>query len=546
VEYRRVRDDLQQGQTFGQRGIFQYRDGQTALNGGPKTGQANDFASFLLDVPNQVGRDVAVQDASWRESQVFSYAQDTWQANSKLTLTLGVRWELYVPPTARRAGDYSNYDPATNSLIIAGIGSNPANLGMNTRYRYFAPRLGVAYRLDDKTVFRVGYGISYQSWPDNLNSYATNYPLKQNNAFQSLSSFTQATEPGGAPASMAAGFPTPLLATVPANGIITNAPQQAYEVVNLKWKAPYIESFNAAVQRALPGGFALDVAYVGNVGVGQAQNYNLNAGLVAGAGAAGQPEFAPFGRTASTTIFKQIGSNYNSLQVKLDHRFNSGLSATSSYTYQKGLGFTTSNQSNVGVTNFYIDFSRNYSRLANDRTHTFVQSFIYELPFGKGKKWMTTGIGSWVAAGWQLTGVLSLETGTPFTVTASSASLNAPFNTQVANSNGAFHKLKGIGNAAWFDPSSFSQPTTAALGNTGQNAYVGPGLFNLDGSIFRRFALTERLNLELRAEAFSLTNTPQFGNPSSNISNSDFGHIDFTNGNATGNRTTELAAKVTF
>jgi hypothetical protein len=546
AEVRRVRDDLLQGQVFGQRGNFQFRDGQTGLKNGPKTGLANDFASFLIDDPNQVGRDVGVQDASWRESQVFAYAQDTWQATSKLTLTYGLRWELYVPPTPRRPGDYSNYDPSTNSLIIAGIGKNPMNLGMNTRFTYFAPRLGVAYRLSDKTVLRMGYGVSYESYPDNLNTYATNYPLKQNNAFQSLSSYTQALEPDSTPASMAAGFPAPLLAPIPADGIITNAPPQAYTVTNLHWKAPYVQSWNAAVQRALPSGFVLDIAYVGNVGVGQPQNYNLNAGFVAGAGAAGQPEYAPFGRTASSTLFKQAGSNYHSLQVKLEHRYTNGLSSTSSYTYQKGLGFVTSNSTGVGSTNFYIDFSRNYSRLSNDRTHTFVQSFIYELPFGKGKKWLNTGVGRWVAGGWQLSGVLSLETGAPFTVTASGASLNAPSNTQVANINGLFRKLKGIGNNAWFDPSVFSQPTTAALGNTGQNAFVGPGFFNLDASVFRRFSVTEKANLELRAEAFSLTNTPQFGNPSSLISNSDFGHIDGANGNATGNRVIELAGKITF
>jgi hypothetical protein len=546
AEVRRVRDDLLQGQVFGQRGSFAFRDGQTGLKNGPKTGLANDFASFLIDDPNQVGRDVGVQDASWRESQVFAYAQDTWQANSKLTLTYGLRWELYVPPTPRRAGDYSNYDPSTNSLIIAGIGKNPMNLGMDTRFAYFAPRLGVAYRLSDKTVLRAGYGVSYESYPDNLNTYATNYPLKQNNSFQSLSSYTQALEPDGTPASMAAGFPAPFLAPIPADGIINNAPPQAYTVTNLHWKAPYVQSWNAAVQRALPSGFVLDLAYVGNVGVGQPQTYDLNAGFVAGAGAAGQPEFAPFGRTASSKMFKQAGSNYHSLQVKLEHRYTNGLSSTSSYTFQKGLGFVTSNSTGVGSTNFYIDFARNYSRLANDRTHTFVQSFIYELPFGKGKKWLNTGVGRWVAGGWQLSGVLSLETGAPFTVTANGASLNAPSNTQVANINGSFRKLKGVGSDAWFDPSVFSQPTTAALGNTGQNAFVGPGFFNLDASAFRKFSLTERANLELRAEAFSLTNTPQFGNPSSLISNSDFGHIDGANGNATGNRVIELAGKITF
>jgi hypothetical protein len=354
-------------------------------------------------------------------------------------------------------------------------------------------------------------------------------------------------EPGGSPASLAAGFPPLPLAVIPANGIITNAPPQNYRVIDLHWHAPYVQSWNASVQRALPAGFVLDVAYVGNVGIRQPQSYQFNAGLIAGAGAAGQPEYAAFKRTAQTEGLIGTGSNYNSLQVKLDHRYTNGLSATSSYTYQKGLGSVTSSGSGVGGTTFYIDFARNYSRLGNDRTHTFVQSFIYDFPFGRGKKWLNSGIASWVAGGWQVSGVLSLETGTPFTITASNASLNAPNSTQVANINGKFHKLNGIGTAqAWFDPSVFSQPTTAALGNTGNNAFIGPGFFNLDASAFRRFALTERVNLELRGEAFSLTNTPQFGNPSSNVANSDFGHIDGANGGANGNRVVELAGKVTF
>jgi outer membrane receptor protein involved in Fe transport len=546
-EFRRVRDDLMQGQSFGQRGAFTFSDGQTALNGGPKTGIANYMASFLLDVPSLVGRDVGVKDASWRESQVFAYAQDSWQASPKLTANFGLRWELYVPPTARHNGDYSNYDPSSNSLIIAGVGNNPANLGMVTRYRYFAPRIGLAYRFDPQTVVRAGYGISYQSWPDNLNLYATNFPLKQNNSFNSLNSYSQALQNNGARASMAAGFPAPLLTTVPPNGIITNAPLQSYFVVPTKWKAPYVQSWNLAVQRALPGGFALDLAYVGNVGVGQAQNYNLNAGFVAGAGAAGQPEFAPFGRTQTTNTLKQAGSNYHSLQVKLEHRFRSGLSATTAYTYQKAMGYTTSNSTGVGGTNFYLDFQRNYTRLGNNRKHTLVQSFIYQLPFGKGKKWANKGFASLIAGGWQTTGVMSIESGTPFSVTASATILNAPSNTQVANINGKFRKLGGIGTGSpWFDTSVFSQPTTAAYGNTGQNAFTGPGFFNLDASVFRSFAVTERVIFELRAEAFSVTNTPQYGNPSSNVNNSDFGQINGSSGGASGNRSMELAGKIRF
>lgn len=548
VEYRRVRDDLLQGQVYGQRGVFVFNDGTTALNGGPKTGVANYMASFLLDLPGSgTGRDVGVKDASWRESQVFTYAQDTWQATPKLTLNYGLRWEFYDPPTPRKAGDYSNYDPSTNSLIVAGIGTNPMNIGLKARYRYFAPRVGLAYRADTKTVFRIGYGVSYQSWPDNLNTYATNYPLKQNNAYNPLNSYSQALQADGTPASMARGFPAPLLATVPASGIITNAPLAAYYAINTNWYAPYTESWNAAVQRALPAGFVLDVAYVGNVGIRQPQYYNLNAGLIAGAGAAGQPEYAAFGRTQSTTTFKQAGSNYNSMQVKLEHRFNAGLSATTSYTYQKGLGYVTSNSTGVGSTNFYIDFSRNYSRLGNDRTHTLVQSFIYQLPFGKGKRWANTGAASWIAGGWQVTGVMSIESGAPFSVTSSATILNAPSNTQLANINGKFRKLGGIGaGSPWFDTSVFSAPTTPVYGNTGQNSFVGPGFFNLDGSVFRSFAVTERVIFELRAEAFSLTNTPQYGNPSSSVTNSDFGQINASSGGASGNRTVELAGKLRF
>ncbi len=550
VDIRRVRDDLMQGQVYGPRGVLQFRDGQTALKGGTtKTGQANDVASFLLDIPNQMGRDVGVHDASWRESQLFTYAQDAWQATPKLTATFGVRWELYVPPTPQRAGDYSNYDPDTNSLIVAGIGKNPMNLGMDTRYTNFAPRFGVAYRLDDKTVMRTGYGISYEAYPDNLNNYAVNYPLKQNNVYSSTSSYLQAVMADGSPASMAKGFDAPVIVPTPSTGVIPNAPLgSSYNVVDLHWKEPYIQSWNAAVQRSLPRGFVLDVAYVGNVGVGQPQGYNMNAGFVAGAGANGQPLYVKWGKTASVNWeWKRSSSNYNSLQLKVDHHFNNGFSSTSSYSFQKGLGYVSSNGSGVGGTSIYIDFHRNYSTLANNRKHTFVQSYIYELPFGKGKRWMQSGIANIIIGGWQTSGVLSLESGSPFSITASANSLNAPGNTQPANINGSFKKLKGIGKGSpWFDTSVFSQPTTAALGNTGLNSFVGPGLFGWDASMGKHIPITERVNMEFRAEAFSLTNTPQFGNPSSSMTNGDFGQINGSNGQASNNRQMEFSGKITF
>ena len=180
-DLRRLRDDLLQDQTFSPRGVYTFGGGQTALKGGPATSYYNNFASFLLDVPNQAGRDLGQYFPAYRQWEFFAFGQDKWQVTPKLTLDLGLRWEFYPPATPHFPGGFSNYNPVDNTLVIAGVGNNPLNLGMQTRYKYFAPRTGIAYRLTDKTVIRAGFGISYTPFPDN--SYAYNYPIRANNQF---------------------------------------------------------------------------------------------------------------------------------------------------------------------------------------------------------------------------------------------------------------------------------------------------------------------------------------------------------------------------
>ena len=113
---------------------------------------------------------------AYRQWEFFAFGGDKWQVSPKLTVDLGLRWEFYPPATPQFPGGFSNYDPTTNNLVVAGIGSNPSNLGMKTRYNYFAPRIGLAYRLTDKTVIRAGFGTSYTPFPDN--TYAYNYPVR--------------------------------------------------------------------------------------------------------------------------------------------------------------------------------------------------------------------------------------------------------------------------------------------------------------------------------------------------------------------------------
>lgn len=512
VDIRRFRDDLQAG-IFNPRGQWSFRAGPTALNGDNQTSFGNSFASFLLDQPSFLQRDLPSLFSSIRQTPVFTYVQDKWQLSPKLTLDIGLRHELWGPPKPQFPGGFSNYDPATNSLVVAGIGSNPSNLGRKTDWRNFGPRLGVSWRLNDKTVLRAGYGISTIPFPDN--SYAFNFPVLQNNAFNPVNTFSS-------PRSLQDGFPPPIRTAPPPDGIIRNAPDNTYFVVPLDLKEAYLQSWNVAVQRALPKNFAFEVAYVANHGVGILGRQNLNAGLVPGAGSAGQPLNRLFGRKSETTTWVPTSEVYHSLQAKFDHRFASGFLLTTAYTFSKSIDFSNDNGGFFNNINFRI----NRGRADTDRTHMFVQSFIWELPFGRSRRWLRSGYGGWILGGWQLNGIFTAQTGDPLNVTFSNTTLNAPGNGNRPNVSGKPEIFGRAGRGErWLDVSKFSAPPTAVFGNTGRNILTGPGLVNLDFSVFRNFFLTERFVLAFRMESFNFTNTPHFNNPNTTFGSAGFGEI---------------------
>ena len=587
VDIHRLRDDLAQWQDQNPRGILRFNTNVTSVStpkGVPQpttSSQVNGVASFLLDKPNSVGRDVPINAKAFRGTEFFAYVADRWQVGHQLTLDFGLRWEFYPPFTPRGPGHFSNYDPASNSLVIAGIGSNPSDLGRKTHYKDFAPRIGLAYRLTDATVIRAGFGLSYFPYPDN--DYAFDFPVLQNNAFPSLngSSFTQSVDAATNPISMASGFPAPLVANIPANGIIpvvgkvgtTSLLSQNYTVVNLNFREPYTESWNLSVQRSLPFKLVAEAAYVGNHGVDLPTVYNLNAATVASGTAtqANQPLWALYKLTGNVALkFMGTSSNYHALQAKLDRKFSGGLLITTAYTYSKALGYVNDGSntinSTVGGLQTYIgSIRRNYAPLAFDRRHTIVQSLVYELPFGKSKPLLNSGVGSKILGGWEVSTLLTLMTGLPLNITGGST-LNAPGNTQAPDVTGNFVILHGVGGApagsvghSWFDvtPSNFvngvpqcrgpfCQSVVGVLGNAPRRAFSGPGLFNLDASVFRRIPIKERMSLEFRADALSVTNTPQFDKPNQGFStntSSTFGYVTNTIG---GNRSVQLGAKLTF
>ena len=522
VDFRFNRDGLLQTQVYSLRGQYRFRPGQTGRNGDSNVGFANAYAAFLLDQPNDYGRDLLSAFPEYVQFPLFSYVQDKWQVSKKVTVDIGVRHELYPPATPRLKGGFSNYDINTNSLIVAGVGNNPSNLGRKNYKTNFAPRFGVSYRMNEKTVIRSGYGLSYIPYADN--GYAYNFPVRQNNAFNSANSFVAAGR-------MANGLPAPLPFDVPSNGIITNAPNQNYDVVPLDYREGYIQSWNLAVQRALPGKFTLDVAYVGNQGTRIPTVFNANPGLILGAGRDGRPLWSKFRRDTDTN-FRFIGTSnsYNSLQVKFDRRFSGGFSMTSAYTWSKAIDISNDN----GGFAYYINPGRSRAASDFDRRHMFNQSYIWELPFGKGKRFATSGSAGHILGGWQVTGLLALMTGQSLNISAPAATLNAPGNANNPNYIGSGglpvagvinFRATGRNQPTWFDPNVFAAPAPNAFGNVGRNAFKGPGFANVDLSLFRRFVLTERFKLEFRVESFNFTNTPQYPNPDGGFGNATFGQI---------------------
>jgi hypothetical protein len=524
-DFRHTRDFLLQTQdNGGPRGAYSFSASQTALNGdaASASGYANAIASFLLDVPSLAQRDLKVTDPGVRFWAFFTFVQDKWEVTPKLTLDLGLRHEYYSPFIGLvDSGGLSNYVPSTNSLQVAGNTSVPANLGVQSYWKNWGPRAGVSFRLNDRTVLRGGYGVSTMPFPDN--SYAYNYPVKQNNVYNTASSFAVA------PVTMATGFPSPVFTQVPGSGVIDASPtalrNASYFDVPRDLHEGSLHSFNAALQRELPASFVFELAYVGNRGHDVQTQFNENAATVIGQGTAGQPLFTQFGKTASVTTWIPTRSTYNSLQVKLDRRFSGGLLVNTSYTLGRGWSYINGD-SNSGIST-PADIERSWARTDQDRLHSFVSSFVYQLPVGPDQKWLREGALSQILGGWQVSGFFTAQSGSPIGFSMNNgANLNAPGNTWRPNVSGTPAILGGIGPGnLWFDTSVFSAPPNNTWGNAARNGVLdGPNYVNLDATIAKLFRVS-RIRGEFRADIFNLPNTIHYNNPNGAFGATSFGQI---------------------
>ena len=511
---------LQTQDNQGPRGGYTFSGAMTGspADSAANSGIANSFAAFLLDRPSGIARDLKVIDEpGTKHWTIAAFVHDKWQVSQAMTLDLGLRWEYYNPFVGIEGqGSLSNYDPVTNVLRVSGYGTTPDDLGVKKDLNNWGPRLGASYRLNDKTVIRSGYGASTTPFPDNR--YAFNFPVKQNNSFTGPNTFS----PAG---SIAAGFPAPIVAPIPSDGVIpANTPlllSQSFWHVPENIQQGTIHTWNVAFQREFRWGLTGEIAYVGNRSDDVLNRFNLNAGMTPGLDRAGQPLFVLFGKTASVENLAWEGkTRYHALQLKLDRRFQNGWLLTNSYTFGKSKDYHSEN----GGPGTPADPERSWGYSDFNRLHTYVSTFVWALPWFKDD----TRAMKWILGNWQVSGLFTMMTGTPLDITTSAATLRAPGNTQRPDQTGAVEVYNKYGpGQLYFDTSKFTAPPANTFGNMTRNMgeLRGPGFVNMDFSLVKQFGIGGSRMAEFRVDIWNLTNKIHFNNPNTSFGSTTFGQV---------------------
>lgn len=516
------------------RGAFTFGGGVTALSGGPAPNEYNSYAAFLLGLPSSAGKSIQYIEMTGREWQLGWYVRDRWRVTRNFTLNLGLRLERF-PLMSRKDSGIERLDLQTMQVYLGGYGNVPKDAGIKTNENNFAPSGGFAWSIGPSTVIRAGYGLSWDPLPFSrpLRGF---YPLTIAGSFVGANSFT-AYRP------LEQGIPE-VTGPDTSTGVV---PLPASVTHRSPWgeiKRGNIQSWNFTVEQRMPWDLVGTVAYVGTKTSNQFAERDINS-PAPGAGNTGRPYYAQFGRAIDIDMWDGwMNGNYHSLQSTIRKPFGNGILLQGAYTYSKAINYTDEDGWATVLWNWEPVLDRNRARAGYDRTHVFQIAGVYELPFGRGKNWLNSGVASWIAGNWQINGNFYAYTGTPFTVTASGASLNSSGNQQTADQVGPVKKIGEYGpGQLYYDPTSFRSVTDVRFGSTGRNILDGPGVIGVDASVFKVFPISERLRFELRGEAFNLTNTPRFNNPNADVSNAN-NFMQVTA--ASGERQLRVGARIEF
>jgi hypothetical protein len=491
------------------RGTLTFGGGVTGTPGYSSVGGWNGYAAFLLGQMSNYAKTTQYEELSGRENQYGVYVADRWQVNEKFTLNLGLRYEYY-PLMSREDRGIELLDLPTYVVKLGGVGGNDKDLGIKVSKTLFAPRAGAAYRLNDNTVFRAGYGRTFTPLPW-TRPMRGRFPLTiahsdaGPNGFIPYGNVANGIGPAPAPDLSSGNLPLP-------RGVDMTTPDPNDS------DRSATQSWNAVVERRLPLDIAVSVGYVGTRTDGQYATLNLN---YADAGGNTQRKLFAQANTASINVFASSSkTRYHALQVAINRPYKNGLLLKGAYTLSKaqnqgdddGAGYPWPQPS---------QFHRNFALAGFDRPHMLQVGFVYELPFAKND----TGAVATIIKDWQVNGIVSWLSGLPFSVGGDNGLLQQQGGMQTINVTG--DPQPGFGEAGpnerWYDPAAFSQPGNA-WGNSERNAFRGPGNYNLDFSIFRTIPFSH-YRLEIRAESQNVLNHPQFGNPVTGFTDANFMRI---------------------
>jgi hypothetical protein len=532
----------------------------------------NSFAMWDLGLISEAQNDAQFIKSTGKDTQLALYFGDRWKITPKLTADLGVRWEYFPLITRDGIDKLERFDTSTGLLLFGGLGGNPTHLGITTSHKLFMPRLGVAYQLNPKTVVRGGFGMSNDTTPLErpLRGF---YPLAIgadvfDTSTQAEAAACKAQSAGascfGTPAghgTFAQGVPVIGVPNISGGSLLVPPENTIGTLGPTEFKRGYVESWNLFIERQLPSNFVVSAGYVGNHYVHEFNGADLAAATLGGV----EPSYGGVQYTGGLYQFQgYLGSHYNSLQVSVNHRTGYGLFVQAAYTYSRAMGYVNDNTWENGL-EFNCPPSSampkgclplNYGPLSFDHTHNLRLAYVYDLPFGSGKKWASSNnIVNQVVGGWKFNGVFTAFTGSPLQLSQDVNNL-ATFDTSpVPNHVASLQYLGAANNAAgfpqWFNASAFVPNTsTTSIGNIDrtQSWLRGPGVWQLDTSLARVFKLTERFSFEIRGEAENLFNKPHFNNPDTGCTNVN-GTCGGTFGQLTssyGERVVQLGAFVRF
>ena len=441
------------------------------------------------------------------------YAQDDWRITPKLTLNLGLRYDIITPDIAL-GNNISQFDPPSMAILVAGVNSS-ATTGIETDYRSVAPRLGFAVNVTPATVVRGGYGLVF--FRDNTGPGVpfANPP------------FVATYSPNNLTTTLATPLPSPVESSY-------TSPSGGLRGMALNYRNSFLEQSNLNVEQRL-GTFVVTIAYVGQWGhklhISPDRNVAPPSTVTSPSYITRRPFYSLYPNVTSILHDESAGfSNFNSLEMTVQKNAGHGLVVNANYTWAKALSdvqaFSAGGLFASALPSQTATLEYGPSEL--DVQNRFAMMLSYRLPFGQNSNGVTAGF----AKGWQVNAIDVWETGQPFSVTNASPLSNTGISSdrpnQIANP-----ELSNPTIGEWFNNSAFQGQTLGTIGTERRNMLFGPHYRHFDPSVFKDFALTERVNLQARVEVFNVFNTPNFGLPGASFPSTTFGVISSTRTNST-------------